>query len=153
MAEKKSTDSISISPEILHTLPMELKHGDPIYCTIPKLGWIKGRIGTQPKTQLSMVSKNGTTYQFIDLSAAPIVSLWAPKSILSVIPTLSSSLIHQRKLEIRTSDVNNNETNVSAQQKDLVRAFDGKFAKTKGTLSVKKSVTLPNKLKINKSKT
>ena len=44
MAEKKSTDSISISPEILHTLPMELKHGDPIYCTIPKLGWIKGRI-------------------------------------------------------------------------------------------------------------
>ena len=78
MAEKKSTDSISISPEILHTLPMELKHGDPIYCTIPKLGWIKGRIGTQPKTQLSMVSKNGTTYQFIDLSAAPIVSLWAP---------------------------------------------------------------------------
>ena len=44
MAEKKSTDSISISPEILHTLPMELKHGDPIYCTIPKLGWIKDRI-------------------------------------------------------------------------------------------------------------
>ena len=75
MAEKKSTDSISISPEILHTLPMELKHGDPIYCTIPKLGWIKGRIGTQPKTQLSMFSKNGTTYQFIDLSAAPIAGM------------------------------------------------------------------------------
>ena len=145
MAGKKSTDSISISPEILHTFPMELKHGDHIYCTIPKLCWIK--------IQLSMVSKNGTTYQFIDLSTAPIVSLWAPKSILSVMPTLSSSLIHQRKLEIRTSDRNNNETNVSAQQKHLVRASDGKFAKTKGTLSVEKSVTLPNKLKINKSKT
>ena len=151
MAQSPTDKDAPISPEIIHSVPMELKPGDPIYCSIPKLGWIKGRIGTQPKSQLSRVCKNGTTYQFIDLSAAPIVSLWAPKSILSIVPSLSPSLLHQRKVELRTKIRTNDGTEISNQPKNLVRAPESKFAKGKGNLPVRKSVTLPNKLKINKT--
>ena len=145
MAENK-TDTIS--PEILHSLPMDMKPGDPIYCSIPKLGWVKGRIGTQPKTQLSMVSKNGTTYQFIDLSAAPIVSLWAPKSLLSVMPTISPSLLHQRKQEFGTKVRTNEGSEVPIRQ-ELVRGTNGRFLKGRAKV-IRKSVNLPNKLKITK---
>lgn len=141
MAESNNSDpEVIVSPEILSS-PVPLKPGDPIYCTIPKLGWIKGHIGTQPYSKLSMVHKNGVTYQFIDLSDAPIVSLWAPQSIISVIPSVSPSLLHQRKVDFHPR----NEP-VTPVGKKLVSNVN---SKRKGN-SIKKIVNLPNKLKSNK---
>ena len=137
MAEGNDSDSeVIISPEILSS-PVPLKPGDPIYCTIPKLGWIKGHIGTQPYSKLSMVHNNGVSYQFIDLSDAPIVSLWAPQSIISVIPSVSPSLLHQRKVEFHFKS-------------EPVTPVGKKNLKTKGN-SIKKILNLPNKLKSNKN--
>ena len=140
MAEGNDSDAeVIISPEILSPLP--LKPGDPIYCTIPKLGWVRGHVGTQPHSKLSTVHKNGVTYQFIDLSDAPIVSLWAPRSIISVIPSVSPSLLHQRKVEFQPRS-----EPVTPVGKKIVSIGN---LKTK-SIPIKKIVNLPNKLKSNK---
>ena len=140
MSEGSTPDAVS--PETVSP-PAELTPGGEVYCSIPSLGWVRGKIVPAPNSSLPPVQQNGTSYQFLDLSHAPIVSLWAPKSLLSDKPIDSPSLIEQRDVCLARDEIQADTTQTEKRKGRPV---------TKGKKSIKKSVRMPNKLNQRKSK-